>query len=334
MYSRYTPYTRYFPYFLITMLSRRFLRIKVMQALYAFFHSEDRSVSRHEKEMFSSFENTYNLYLYLLLLLIDIREFGRDRIAIRKVKQLPTQSDIHPNTKFVDNKIFSVLSINRQLAAETRKRNISWGEDKDAARKLFAKIADSEEYKLYLSAEGKSFKEDKKFISDIYREIISQDEFLQHVFEEKNIHWADDIDFVNSLVLKTIDYIPESATDNLPLAVLYKDEKEDKKFAKELFRKVIEHSDEEEKSIQSKTENWELDRIAFMDVLIMKLAITEFLYFPTIPVKVSLNEYIELAKQYSTPKSSVFVNGILDKLLAEFKNDGRLMKEGRGLVEN
>jgi len=142
------------------------------------------------------------------------------------------------------------------------------------------------------------------------------------------------VDFVNSLVLKTIDYIPESAMDDLPLAKLYKDEAEDKKFTKDLFRKIIEHSDEEDKMIQSKTENWELERIAFMDVLIMKMAITEFLYFPTIPVKVSLNEYIELAKQYSTPKSSVFVNGILDKLLAEFKSDGRLQKQGRGLVEN
>lgn len=305
-----------------------------MQALYAFFHSEDKSIAKHEKEMFSSFENTYNLYLYLLLLLIDIRECGRNLIAIRKVKHLPTKADINPNTKFVDNKIFSIISINRQLASETKKRNISWGNDKEAAQKLFLKITESEEYKSYLANETRSFKEDKKFISDIYRDVISQDEYLQFVFEEKNIHWADDMDFVNSLVLKTIDYIPESAMDNLPLALLYKDEKEDKKFAKELFQKVIEHSEDEEKNIQSKTENWELERIAFMDVLLMKMAITEFLYFPTIPVKVSLNEYIELAKQYSTPKSSVFVNGILDKLLTEFKSDGRLQKEGRGLVEN
>ena len=316
------------------MLSRRFLRIKVMQALYAFFHSEDKSLTKHEKEMFSSFERTYDLYLYLLLFVIDIRECGRNLIAIRKVKQLPTASDINPNTKFVENKIFSILSVNRQLAAETKKRTISWGDDKEAAQKLFAKIVDSKEYKDYMNSPVSSFKEDKKFISEIYREIISQDEYLQFVFEEKNIHWADDIDFVNSLVLKTIDYIPESANDNFPLATLYKDEQEDKKFAKDLFKKVIENSEEEEKSIQSKTENWELERIAFMDVLLMKMAITEFLYFPTVPVKVSLNEYIELAKQYSTPKSSVFVNGILDKLLAEYKTNGRLQKEGRGLVEN
>ncbi|MBI4929620.1 MAG: transcription antitermination factor NusB [Bacteroidetes bacterium] len=316
------------------MLSRRFLRIKVMQALYAFFHSEDKSVAKHEKEMFASFENTYNLYLYLLLFVIEIRDCGRNLIAIRKVKQLPTESDINPNTKFVENKIFSIIAINRQLASESKKRNISWEKDNEAAPKLFLKIAESEEYKSYLTNDNRSFKDDKKFISDIYREIISQDEFLQFTFEEKNIHWADDIDFVNSLVLKTIDYIPESANDNLPLALLYKDEKEDKKFAKDLFEKVIEYSEEEEKNIQEKTENWELDRIAFMDVLLMKMAITEFLYFPTIPVKVSLNEYIELAKQYSTPKSSVFVNGILDKLLADYKKEGRLQKEGRGLVEN
>ncbi len=316
------------------MLSRRFLRIKVMQALYAFFYSDDRSVSKQEKEMFSSFDKTYDLYLHLLLLLIDIRECGRNLIAIRREKRLPTKEDINPNIKFVNNRLFSIIAVNRQLASETKKRNISWGSDSDMAQKIFLKIAESKEYKDYMSSKSTGFREDKKFISDIYREIVSQDEYLQFIFEEKNIHWSDDFDFVNSLVLKTIDYIPESADDTMPLALLYKDEKEDKKFAKDLFHKVIENSEEEEKNIQSKTENWELERIAFMDVLIMKMAITEFLYFPTIPVKVSLNEYIELAKQYSTPKSSMFVNGILDKLLAEYKADGRLQKEGRGLVEN
>ena len=316
------------------MLSRRFIRIKVMQALYAFFHSEDREKAKYEKEMFQSFDKVYDLYLHLLLLLNEIREQGRNLITIRKAKHLPSREDLVPNTKFIDNKIFGMLAVNRQLAAESKKRNITWENDKDIAQKLFTKIIESDLYKTYMANSYGGFKEGKKFISDIYIEIIAQDELLQFYFEEKNIHWADDIDFVNTLVLKTIDYIPESASDNMPLAHLYKDEKEDKKFAKELFGEVIQHAEEQDKMIQSKTENWELERIAFMDVLLMKLAITEFLYFPTIPVKVSLNEYIELAKQYSTPKSSVFVNGILDKLLAEFKADGRLQKEGRGLVEN
>jgi N utilization substance protein B len=305
-----------------------------MQALYAFFHSEDREKAKYEKEMFQSFDKVYDLYLHLLLLLNEIREQGRNLITIRKAKHLPSREDLVPNTKFIDNKIFGMLAVNRQLAAESKKRNITWENDKDIAQKLFTKIIESDLYKTYMANSYGGFKEGKKFISDIYIEIIAQDELLQFYFEEKNIHWADDIDFVNTLVLKTIDYIPESASDNMPLAHLYKDEKEDKKFAKELFGEVIQHAEEQDKMIQSKTENWELERIAFMDVLLMKLAITEFLYFPTIPVKVSLNEYIELAKQYSTPKSSVFVNGILDKLLAEFKADGRLQKEGRGLVEN
>ncbi len=305
-----------------------------MQALYAFFHSEDKSIVKHEKEMFSSFERIYDLYLYLLLLLVEIRECGRNRIAIRKVKRLPTTDDINPNKKFIDNKIFSILSINKKVASESHKRKISWEKDTDTVQKLFLKITESEEYKSYLNSPVNDFKHDKKFISEIYRNVIAGDESLEMLFEEKNIHWADDIDFVNTLVLKTIDYITESATDNLPVALLYKDEKEDKEFAKGLFRKVIDCGDETDKLIQAKTENWELERIAFMDVLLMKMAIVEFLYFPTIPVKVSLNEYIELAKQYSTPKSSVFINGILDKLLAEFKSNGRLLKEGRGLVEN
>lgn len=305
-----------------------------MQALYAYFHSEDKSIPKHEKDLFGSFERIYDLYLYLLLLLTEIRECGRTRIAIRKVKRLPNQEDINPNTKFVDNKVISILSINRKVAAESSKRKIAWDKDSDISQKLFAKITESEEYEAHLKSKGHDFKEDKKFISTIYRNYIAGDESLETFFEEKNIHWADDIDFVNTLVLKTIDLIPESATDNLPIAFLYKDEKEDKQFARDLFEIVIEHSDETDKMIQGKTENWELERIAFMDVLLMKMAIVEFLHFPTVPVKVSLNEYIELAKQYSTPKSNVFINGILDKLLAEFKGDGRLQKEGRGLVEN
>lgn len=305
-----------------------------MQALYAYFHSEDKSIPKHKKELFSSFEQIYDLYLYLLLLLIEIRDGGRNRIAIRKVKKLPTEQDIHPNTKFIENRIFGILAINKQVASESSKRKISWEKDLELVQKLFSNITESEEYKSYMSSSVRDFKEDKKFIGEIYRNNIAGDESLEMFFEEKNIHWADDIDFVNTLVLKTIDYIPESATDNFPIALLYKDEKEDKLFAKELFKNVIEHNEETDKMIQEKTENWELERIAFMDVLLMKLAITEFLYFPTIPVKVTLNEYIELAKQYSTPRSSVFVNGILDKLLADFKNDGRLQKQGRGLVEN
>ncbi len=316
------------------MLSRRYIRIKVMQGLYAYFHSEDKSIPKHEKELFGSFEKIYDLYLYLLLLLIEVRECGRNRIAIRKVKRLPSKEDINPNTKFVDNKVFSILSINRKLAAESQKRKIVWDKESEIPQKLFCKLTECEEYASYMNDPARDFKDDKKFIGILYRNCFAGDESLESFFEEKNIHWADDIDFVNTLVLKTIELIPENAGDNLPLAQLYKDEKEDKQFAKELFEKVIEHSDETDLLIQGKTENWELERIAFMDVLLMKMAIVEFLYFPTVPVKVTMNEYIELAKQYSTPKSSVFINGILDKLLAEFKKDGRLLKEGRGLVEN
>lgn len=316
------------------MLSRRVIRIKVMQTLYAFFHSDNHEKTKHEKELFQSIENIYVLYLYLLLILIEIREQGRIQISIRKSKRLPSPEDLNPNTKFVDNKIFSILSVNRQLAYESNKKNISWNDDKDIVQKIFLKIIKSETYKKYMNNPERSFKEDKKFISKVYTELIASDELLRFYFEEKNIHWADDIDFVNQVVLKTINNIRESSTDNMPLASLYKNEKEDKKFATELFEQVIGHSDEEEKMIRSKAENWELERIAFMDVLLMKMAITEFLYFPTIPVKVTLNEYIELAKQYSTPKSSVFVNGILDKLLIEFKQKGILQKQGRGLVEN
>ena len=316
------------------MLSRRYIRIKAMQALYAYFHSEDKKISIQEKALFSSIDKIYELYLSLLLLLIEIRENARELIAIRKIKRLPTAEDITPNTRFVDNRIFGMLSINRQLTGETSKRKISWQNDKEISQKVFSNIKESNEYASYMNSEEKGFSSDKKYIIDLWKQFIIESELLHFFFEEKSIHWADDIDYVNSVVIKTIESLPEDASDNFKIFDLYKDEKEDRIFTRDLFRQVIEFSEECDKEIQAKTENWELDRIAFMDVLLMKMAMVELLHFPTIPVKVTLNEYIELSKQYSTPKSSLFINGILDKLVIEYKNNGKLQKHGRGLVES
>lgn len=305
-----------------------------MQALYAYFHSQDKDQAAQEKDLFKSLENIYGLYLYLVLLLCEVRLCARNLIEVRKVKHLPTPEDLKPNTRFVNNKIISLLSVNRQLAAESKRLKVSWDKDPEIPQKIFAQILESESYKEFMASDSDSFKKQKKFLSDMVKEVIANNERLEYFFEEKNIHWADDIDFVITLLLKTIDYIPESADDSLPLAHLYKDEDEDKHFTRELFNQTISFVDEADVMIRNKTENWELERIAFMDVLLMRMAIAELLFFPTIPVKVTLNEYIELAKAYSTPKSSMFVNGILDKLIAEFRETDRMKKTGRGLVEN
>ncbi|MFH1004639.1 MAG: transcription antitermination factor NusB [Bacteroidota bacterium] len=316
------------------MLSRRYIRIKVMQALYSYFLSNENNIAHQEKELFSSMDKIYDLYLFLLLLLIEIRAKARELIAIRKTKKLPTQEDITPNTKFIDNRIFGIISINKQLASETFIRKISWDKDRDIVQKIFSDISKSKEYAQYINSSERSFLEDKNFILDIWIQCIAENEHIHFFLEEKNIHWAGDIDFVNSIVVKTIDAIIENATDDHMIFNLFKDEEKDKLFAQELFRKVIAFSNEMDKIIQSKTQNWDIERIALMDILLMKMAIIEFLHFPTIPVKVTLNEYIELSKQYSTPKSSIFINGILDKLVLMFKDSGEFKKQGRGLIEN
>lgn len=305
-----------------------------MQLLYAYFHSEEKNSAKHQQELFFSFENVYDLYLYLLLLLAELRQCGQNLIGIRKNKKLPTEDDLHPSTKFIDNSILNLLSTNEQLVSETAKRKLTWENDRDIVQKVFLKITKNEEYKTYMSSPSRTFEEDKKFVCRMYGNHIVNDELLNIFFEEKNIHWTSDMDYVHALVLKTLLRISESKKTHFILPALYKNEKEDKSFASGLFTKVIEQDAETNKMIRKKTENWELERIAFMDNLLMKMAIAEFLSSPSIPVKVTLNEYIELAKEFSTLKSSVFINGILDKLLADFRKDGMLQKQGRGLVEN
>ena len=304
-----------------------------MQALYGFFQSDTKDLARGERELFNGIDKIYDLYIYQLSLLIELQHVARLLIEEAKTKRLPTQNDLDPNLKFLENKFLKQLTENIHLKREMNNRKIHWNNEFELVRKIYNNIKASEEYKQYMSSGDDSYATHRDFVIQLFKEHIADFELINHLYEEKNLHWGDDLYLVNPMVVKTIETFKEEATPDFPLLPLYKDREEDEQFVKDLFRQTALRNEETEKLIGDKTKNWEVERIAMMDVLLMKMAITEILHFSGIPVKVSLNEFIEISKMYSTPKSKIFINGILDKLVADFKKENKLNKMGRGLME-
>ena len=303
----------------------------MMQVLYAYYSSEEKSLNNTEKELFFCIHKTYDLYHYLFALVIDIADYAEGRIEIKKNKHQPTHEDLHPNTKFVSNLFINQLRSNRQLNAYLNQTKLSWVNHPELIKELYLIMIESEIYDEYKNSETRSYVDDRKFIEKIFNKIFLVSEELYEVLEEQSIYWNDDIEFVISVITKTIKKFNEFSDSDQRLMPMYKDD-EDRVFAKELFRKSILNHEELESLIKVHSSNWDVERIAFMDILMMQLAITEFLYFPSIPTKVTMNEYIELSKFYSTEKSRNFINGILDKTLKDLKKEGKINKAGRGLV--
>jgi N utilization substance protein B len=319
------------------MLSRRQLRIKVLQALYAFFQSKENRIDIAEKQLLKSIEKLYELYIFQLSFILEIFEFAEKRIGEAKNKFLPTESDLNPNTKFINNKFLKQLSENKDLLKKINDLKISWSDEENLIRKTFLKISESKKYKDYMSSFENSYHSDKEIVIKLIKKEISENEVLKNYYENRSIYWVDDYYTVTMLIIKTIKLFQEDWDEFVPLPLIYKtsdkENNEDRKFIIELFRKTIIHSREYEQLIDKKTKNWELDRIAIMDIILIKMALAEILEFPNIPVKVTMNEYIELSKLYSTPKSKIFVNGILDKLIVDLKEKNIIKKTGRGLME-
>lgn len=312
------------------MLSRRHLRVKVLQALYAYFQSEKNDLLAGEKELNLSIEKVYDLYISQLLIFPELTHAASFQIEERKNKKLPTSEDLNPNYKFVNNLLIKKIEEDKTLASKVNQRKINWTGEKELIRKLFAKIQKSEVYENYMRNRENLFSEDKEFTAQIFKKFIADDELLLHFYEERSIYWMDDFELVNSMLLKSLKQTKED--EPIIILNLFNDEEDDRKFMIELFRKTIINSKEYEDMISKKTKNWEVERIAAMDVLIMKMALAEVLNFSNIPVKVSLNEYIDISKRYSTPKSNVFINGVLDKIFNELKADNKIKKTGRGLM--
>ncbi|HLV23996.1 MAG TPA: transcription antitermination factor NusB [Moheibacter sp.] len=302
------------------MLGRRQLREKAMQAVYAWkMAGEDSDQRTIEKNMLKGVDEIYDLYIYLLNLLNFQKTIAENKIELAKKKNFPTEQDLNPNRKFVENSIFKILDENEELNAYTSKnKQLSWDLLDTYPNSIYKEIIVSEEYITYMKDKKSFFDADKAFVMDIYEKFIATNENLHEWLEEKNLYWADDLHIGNSMVMTTLKSFVPKSSGKIKLFKVYKDD-EDREFIVNLFRTTLRNSAETLKMIEEKATNWELDRIAALDLVLMQMALTEFHYFPNIPPKVTLNEYIELSKIYSTEKSKIFVNGILDRSLKELK---------------
>ncbi len=314
------------------MLTRRHIRVKVMQSLYAFNHSQNDKLATEEKFLLKSMEEMYDLFLLQLSMITEIREHAETFLEKSQQKHLATSEEKDPNRKFLDNKIFEILNENESLQNALAKHKINhWKHDNEYAAIIWNEIRSSLDYEEYMRTRDNNFKEDKDFIITIFKEYIAPNEKLYEYLEDKKLTWLDDLPLVNTAILKMLQKLKEQSGKDKEITKLFKSE-EDREFAIKLFRKTYLNDDELEQEMLGKTPNWDRDRIAEVDMVLIKMAICEFLKFPSIPVKVTINEYLEIAKEYSTPKSSIFINGLLDKLSKEYKAGDKLNKTGRGLM--
>ena len=308
------------------------MRIKIMQALYAYFkHDGKSSLKKAEQELVFSIGKAFDLYHYLMLLPVDLVNYAESRIELAKNKKVPTYDDLHPNTKFVDNKIISQIRINAGLSKYIGTKKLSWITYPDLIKAIYNKTLESRCYIDYAAKQQCSYDDDKGFICTWYKDIVAQFEPLYQNLEEQSIYWNDEPEFIIGIIIKTIKKFSEKEGDASQLLPLYKSD-EDENYAKKLLHKVVLNHNEYLILIEKFSKNWDIDRIAFLDILLMQMAIAEAIEFSSIPVKVSLNEYLELAKYYSTSKSSIFINGVLDKTFSYLKEQNMIKKQGRGLI--
>ena len=312
------------------MISRRMLRIKVLKALYAHMKSDADSLMASEKMLVTSIDKTYDLYFLMLSLIVEMAHYAEQRQEMAKKKQLPTYEDLNPNRKFVDNAVVRLIaqsdSVNDYLAA----RKLSWAQYPELIKTLFAQLEQSDYYKKYMTSQERSFREDLALVTEFYTRELEESEVLENAIDEMSILWNDDLVFALFMVTRTLSNMRPS---HVEVKVLPKFKNiEDLDFARELFAKTAVNFDTYQEEIEKYTRNWDVERIAFMDNLIMAAAMAELITFPSIPVKVTLDEYIEIAKFYSTQGSSTFINGILDKIVASLNEQGKINKSGRGLI--
>ncbi|WP_235898380.1 transcription antitermination factor NusB [Winogradskyella ouciana] len=314
------------------MLNRRHIRIKVMQSLYAFKGTESDDLAKDEKFLLHSLDSMYDLYLSILALLTELNKKSKDYNEKLQKKLLGSDTDRNPNIKLQDNQLLQFISSNAMLQDVLKKRKLNyWDLDFEYVDILFKEIIKSDLYKNYINDTEESFKHDKQFILDVYSEVIAPNDKLYDYFEDKKLTWVDDLPVVNTVILKILRKVKLTSPETILMPNLYKDD-DDKEFAKDLLKKTILNDSKFAEEIAAKTTNWDSERLASVDGVLLKMALCEFQKFPSIPYKVTINEYLEIAKEYSTPKSSLFINGILDKIVKEYQADKLHLKAGRGLM--
>jgi N utilization substance protein B len=313
------------------MLTRRHIRVKVLQSLYAFYQSEDRSLEKQEKFLHYSISQMQDLQALLIQVMIAMRNHAENYLQKSQQKHLATALEKDPSKSFLDNKVIELLSQNELLSEYIKNKKLNnWSNDDEYVAILFNSLKEQDWYHTYLEQAQPSFKDDQKFVLRLYKEVIAPNEKLYEYLEDTRLTWIDDFPLVNTAIVKMLDKLNERNVASVFDAQVFKND-EDREYSVQLLRKVVLNDDTLSGQIDGKTPNWDKERIAEIDMIILKMGIAEFLYFPSIPVKVSINEYLEIAKEYSTPKSSLFINGILDKLVKDLAAAEKLNKIGRGL---
>lgn len=315
------------------MLTRRHIRVKVMQSIYALIQSKDDSLQKQEKFLKVSIENTYTLYLLWLSLFVEIQKRAEEQISLSAKKYISDKKEEFPNPKkFVQNRLLLQIVENKTLEEEISHRKLdNWYLNEEYVKLIYKDIIESDVYNNYMSTPESDYAADKELILTLFKSIIAPNEKVYDYFEDDKLTWVDDIPIVNTFILKHLKKLKQVHPESYFLPSLLKDD-EDMTYAMQLLSRTLLKNDALEKEIDGKTPNWDKDRIAGIDSILLKMAICELLHFPSIPERVTINEYLEIAKEYSTPKSSIFINGILDKLTKEYKSEGKLNKMGRGLL--
>lgn len=307
------------------MINRVLIRLKIVQIIYAYYKNSGKTLKATEDEVFFSLSKAYDLYNYMLLLIVGITHYAADRISFLSMKIRPTESDRNPNLKFVNNRFALQLENNEQLKKFAEKSKLNWVENSDLLRRMLDKIEESDIYKEYMAAETSSYEEDKELWRKLYKAFVFDNEELDSLLEEQSLYWNDDKSIVDSFVLKTIKRFEEKNGAAQQLLPEYKDVA-DMEFARKLFRNAIGNAEQYREMMSSSSKNWDMSRLAFMDVVIMQVALAEVMTFDDVPLSVTLNEYVEIAKHYSTVKSGSFVNGMLDTITKKLRQENKINK--------
>ncbi|CAN5336655.1 transcription antitermination factor NusB [soil metagenome] len=315
------------------MLNRRHLRVKVLQSLYAYHQSNSGDIKQHEKHLLQSSDKVYEMYIWMLSLIQEVVDYAENDAQERANKHLPTADDLNADKKILTNRFIVSLKQNKEYLMGLKRYKVAWDFEPELTKSLFIILKNSPEYKEYLEKTGDTIQTDKDIIKFIFKKVILKSSLAEQVFEDKFIYWPVDRDVLQALIAKTFKNFAFDEPEDNKLAEVTGNWEEDREFIVNLFEQSIRHNDDYQAMIGAKTQNWEPDRIAMMDTLLMKMALAEFLNFNSIPVKVTINEYLEISKEFSTPKSNSFINGILDKILFELKAENKIRKIGRGLIE-
>ncbi len=307
------------------MINRNLIRIRIVQIVYSWYQNTNKDLRNAEKELLFGLQKSYDLYFYLLLLMVELTRAYENRVEMKRNKHLPSAEDLHPNTHLLDNKFMLQLRDNAQFQKQLNERPMTWDANEAFIRNLLDTILASDTYREYTEIDSPTYDEDREFWRKTFKQFIYMNEELDDILEDECIYWNDDVEIVQTFVLKTIKKFSEGKGANQPLLPMFKDE-EDRKYALKLLHDTILNEKKYRELIDKHTDKWDFERIAFMDLIIMQVALSEIFTFESIPISVSLNEYIEIAKSYSTPKSGTFVNGILDAIVQEIKEENHIFK--------